>query len=93
MTIFERIEHLRKQGVIIEVTARNQVENGNGKLVEEGHMPLITYTCSAMDKHFYDEIFAISADSFDEALVYVVGKVEENMKVALRKVEESNKFA
>lgn len=66
--IFEKIQSLIKQGVVIDCIAVNQAQNGYQEQVAIGDMPLITYTVEVMDVSLSNMLYAESCDSFKEAL-------------------------
>jgi len=68
MDIFTRLENLSNKGIIIDVVAINQEENGYGLQVELGDVPLITYTVEVMNNKLDDMLYQESCDSFKEAL-------------------------
>jgi uncharacterized protein YjgD (DUF1641 family) len=68
MDIFEKIEDLLKKGIVIDCVAINQIDNGCQKQVNEGSMPLITYTVEVMNTSL-EVLYAESRNSFKDALV------------------------
>ncbi len=68
MDIFTRLENLSNKGIIIDVVAINQIENGYEEEVKLGNMPLITYTVEVMNTTLDNIIYQESCDSFKEAL-------------------------
>lgn len=68
MDIFDRLNELNKQGIIIDVVAINQIENGYQERVEAGDMPLVTYTVEVMNNSLDDMFYQESCHTFKEAL-------------------------
>jgi len=66
--IFTRIENLATKGIIIDVVAINQIENGYGERVEAGDMPLITYTVEVMDTSLGNMLYTESCNTLRETL-------------------------
>ena len=67
MDIFEQIESLREKGIVIDVVAVNQIENGYEEQVKAGSMPLITYTVEVLDTSL-EVLYAESCNNLKEAL-------------------------
>lgn len=68
MDIFGRIESLKDKGIVIDCVAVNQKNNGNERQVNDGAMPLITYTVEVMDTYL-EIIYSESCNSFKEAVL------------------------
>lgn len=67
LDIFDKINTLTKKGIIIDCVAINQIDNGYGERVEEGSMPLITYTVEVMDTNL-EILYQESGNTFKQAL-------------------------
>lgn len=80
MDIFEKIESLAKQGIIVDCVAVNQIQNGYKEQVEDGSMPLITYTVEVMNNELSDMLYTESCDTFKEALESGVKATEDFFK-------------
>lgn len=46
--IFTKLENLSTRGIIIDVVAIDQIENGNKEQILAGDIPLTTYTVEVM---------------------------------------------
>jgi hypothetical protein len=69
MDIFERIESLKDKGIVIDCVAVNQKNNGNERQVNDGAMPLITYTVEVMDTYLEIIYYSESCNSFKGAVL------------------------
>lgn len=77
--LFERHQALTEKGIIIMVNATNQISNGYEKQVNEGSMPLITFTVEVMDEKLEDMFYTISCDTFEEALTEGIQYAEQHL--------------
>jgi hypothetical protein len=70
MDILTRLENLNNKGIIIDVVAVDQIENGHKEQILAGDIPLTTYTVEVMKEtsHGLDILYQESCDSFKEAL-------------------------
>ena len=68
--IFIRLENLNNKGIIIDVVAIDQIENGHKEQILAGDIPLTTYTVEVMKEtaQGLDMLYQESGDSFKEAL-------------------------
>jgi hypothetical protein len=69
MDILKKVDEFKKKGIIIEVNAIDQIENGMQEQVENGLMPLVTYTVNVMLFDMSNILYAESCDWFSEALL------------------------
>jgi len=76
MDLFARIEKLAKKGIIIDVVAVNQIENGYQERVEAGDIPPVTYTVEVMNASLSGILYQESCDTFKEALETGIKKGE-----------------
>ena len=77
--IFIRIENLNNKGIIIDVVAIDQIENGHKEQILAGDIPLTTYTVEVMKEtaQGLNMLYQESCDSFNEALKAGVKWAEE----------------
>ena len=67
MDIFKEIEELNQKGIVIDCVAINQINNGYQEQVNNGSMPLITFTVEVMDTSL-ELLYSESCCSLKEAL-------------------------
>lgn len=79
MDILTKIKKLESEGYIVDIIAMNQYENCV-KHVEEGIMPIVTYTFEVMNLDLSDIIYQESFNSFSEALEEGVKNFEKYLK-------------
>jgi hypothetical protein len=68
--IFIRLENLNNKGIIIDVVAIDQIENGNKEQILAGDIPLTTYTVEVMKEtaQGLNMLYQESCDTFKKAL-------------------------
>ena len=69
MDLLKKVDEFKKKGIIIEVNAIDQIENGMQEQIKDGSMPLVTYTVNVMNSDMSDILYAESCDWFSEALM------------------------
>lgn len=68
--IFIRLENLNNKGIIIDVVAIDQIENGHKEQILAGDIPLTTYTVEVMKEtaQGLNMLYQESCDTFKKAL-------------------------
>ncbi len=68
--IFIKLENLSTRGIIIDVVAIDQIENGNKEQILAGDIPLTTYTVEVMKEtaQGLNMLYQESCDTFKKAL-------------------------
>ena len=80
MDIFKRHDNLVKEGVVVEVSMVNQVNNGLKDRVESGGIPLITFTGYVLDIEGNVLDAVSSSNTFEEAFISGVEYGERLLK-------------
>ncbi len=69
MDILKKVDQFKTKGIVIEIIAINQIENGLEEQVKNNIIPLITYTVEVMDESLSKVLYSESCDLFSEAVI------------------------
>lgn len=68
MDIFLKIEEIAKEGYFIDYMIHDAIEEGHRYMVEDGEIPLITYTVNVIRNSDCAYIYSESFDHLEECL-------------------------
>lgn len=79
MDILKKVDQLKEKGIVIEIVAINQIENGLEEQIKNNTIPLITYTVEVMDESLSKILYSESCNLFSEAVMAGI-KYAESIK-------------